>query len=75
MSNQSDDSGVEKSEKWGPLIDFEDDSPNETHTARHSTPIRYNMLEMTPCSPAKTQELMASISELKTMVIGVWKTE
>ena len=75
MSNQSDDSGVEKSETCGPLIDFEDDSPivNETHAARHSTPIKYNVLEMTPCSPAETQELMASISELKTMVIGVGK--
>ncbi|KAJ7381312.1 hypothetical protein OS493_001433 [Desmophyllum pertusum] len=48
MANQSDDSGIVK---CGPLIDFEDDSQKETHTARHSTPIKYNVLEMTPCSP------------------------
>ena len=70
MANQSDDSGIVK---CGPLIDFEDDSPKETHTARHSMPIKYNVLEMTPCSPDGTQELMALISELKTMVLGVGK--
>ena len=74
MANQSDESGIVKS---GLLIDFEDDSQKETHTVKHSMPIsppiKYNVLEMTPCSPDRTQELMASISELKTMVLGVGK--
>ena len=74
MANQSDESGIVKP---GLLIDFEDDSQKETHTVKHSTligqPIKYNVLEMTPCSPDGTQELMASISELKTMVLGVGK--
>ena len=74
MANQSDESGIVTS---GLLIDFEDYSQKETHTAKHSTPIgppiKYNVLEMTPCSPDGTQELMASISELKTMVLGVGK--
>ena len=73
MANQSDDSGIVK---LGLLIDFKDDSQKETHMAKHSIqfpPIKYNMLEKTPCSPDGTQELMASISELKTMVLGVEK--
>ncbi|KAJ7387960.1 hypothetical protein OS493_001316 [Desmophyllum pertusum] len=65
MANQSDDSGIVK---CGPLIDFEDDSPKETHTARHSMPIKYNVLEMTPCSPDGTQEAQDNGS-------WSWKTE